>query len=65
MLPPVRQGSCVLSILRYNEVTRIRFLDLLRRTGIGFHVELEEEDFAQIRRCFRISICSARSTTRS
>ena len=31
-------------------LTRIQFLDLLRRTGLGFHVELEDEDFAQIRR---------------
>jgi predicted HTH domain antitoxin len=31
-------------------LTRIQFLDLLRRTGVGFHVELDEEDFAQIRR---------------
>ena len=31
-------------------LTRIQFLDLLRRTGLGFQVELDEEDFAQIRR---------------
>jgi len=31
-------------------LTRIQFLDLLRRTGIGFEVELDDEDFAQIRR---------------
>jgi predicted HTH domain antitoxin len=31
-------------------LTRIRFLDLLRRTGDGFRVELDDEDFAQIRR---------------
>ena len=31
-------------------LTRIRFLDLLHRTGIGFRVELDGEDFAQIRR---------------
>ena len=31
-------------------LTRIQFLDLLRRTGIGFHVEFDDEDFAQIRR---------------
>ena len=31
-------------------LTRIRFLDLLRRTGVGFRVELDDEDFAQIRR---------------
>jgi predicted HTH domain antitoxin len=31
-------------------LTRIQFLEFLRRTGIGFQVELDEEDFAQIRR---------------
>lgn len=31
-------------------LTRIQFLDLLRRAGLGFDVELEDEDFAQIRR---------------
>jgi predicted HTH domain antitoxin len=31
-------------------LTRIQFLDLLGRTDIGFHVELDDEDFAQIRR---------------
>jgi len=31
-------------------LTRIQFLDLLRRTGLGFRVELDDEDFAQIRR---------------
>jgi predicted HTH domain antitoxin len=30
-------------------LTRIEFLDLLGRTGVGFLVELDEEDFAQIR----------------
>lgn len=30
-------------------LTRIEFLDLLRRTGIGFLVELDEEDFEQLR----------------
>jgi len=30
--------------------TRIQFLDLLRRTGVGFRVDLDEEDFAQVRR---------------
>jgi predicted HTH domain antitoxin len=30
-------------------LTRIQFLDLLGRTGVGFRVELDEEDFAQIR----------------
>jgi predicted HTH domain antitoxin len=33
-------------------LTRIQFLDLLRRTGRGFQVELDDEDFAQIR-CWR------------
>jgi predicted HTH domain antitoxin len=32
------------------DLTRIRFLDLLRRTGVGFRVELDDDDFAQIRR---------------
>ena len=32
------------------DLTRIQFLDLLRRTGLGFQVELDGEDFAQIRR---------------
>jgi predicted HTH domain antitoxin len=31
-------------------LTRIQFLDLLRRTGVGFRVDLDDEDFAQIRR---------------
>ena len=31
-------------------LTRIQLLDLLGRTGVGFRVELDEEDFAQIRR---------------
>jgi predicted HTH domain antitoxin len=31
-------------------LTRIEFLDLLRRTGVGFFVELDEEDVAQLRR---------------
>jgi predicted HTH domain antitoxin len=31
-------------------LTRIQFLDLLRRSGVGFRVELDDEDFAQIRR---------------
>ena len=30
-------------------LTRIQFLDLLGRTGVGFRVELDEEDFEQIR----------------
>ncbi len=29
---------------------RIEFLDLLRRSGVGFLVELDEEDFAQLKR---------------
>src|ERR1035437_3830323 len=32
------------------DLTRIQFLDLLRRTDVGFRVELDDEDFAQIRR---------------
>ena len=31
-------------------LTRIQFLDLLQRSGVGFRVELDDEDFAQIRR---------------
>lgn len=31
-------------------LTRIQFLDLLRQTGVGFRVELDAEDFAQLRR---------------
>ena len=31
-------------------LTRIQFLDLLNRAGVGFQVELDDEDFAQIRR---------------
>ncbi|SPF54653.1 hypothetical protein SBA4_6550004 [Candidatus Sulfopaludibacter sp. SbA4] len=31
-------------------LTRIEFLDLLRRTGVGFHVDLDDEDFAMLRR---------------
>ncbi len=30
-------------------LTRIQFLDLLRTSGVGFRVELDEEDFRQIR----------------
>jgi|SRR5271157_4272264 len=31
-------------------LTRIQFLDLLRGSGVGFRVELDDQDFAQIRR---------------
>ena len=31
-------------------LTRIEILDLLRRSGVGFSVDLDEEDFAQLRR---------------
>jgi predicted HTH domain antitoxin len=31
-------------------LTRIEFLSLLDRTGVGFLVELDDEDFAQLRR---------------
>ncbi len=34
-------------------LTRIAFLDLLRRTGVGFNVELEDEDFEMLRRLRR------------
>ena len=30
-------------------LTRIQFLDLLHRSGIGFRVELDEEDFQMLR----------------
>lgn len=29
-------------------LTRIRFLDLLRERGVGFLVELDDEDFLQV-----------------
>ncbi len=31
-------------------LTRIEFLDLLRRSGVGFQVELDDEDFVMLRR---------------
>src|SRR5262249_45361735 len=31
------------------DATRIQFLDLLRRTGVGFQVELDDQDFTQFR----------------
>lgn len=31
-------------------LTRIEFLDLLRRSGVGFLVELDEDDCEQLRR---------------
>jgi predicted HTH domain antitoxin len=31
-------------------LTRVELLDLLGRTGVGFLVELDDEDFAQLRR---------------
>jgi len=34
-------------------LTRIGFLDLLRRTGVGFNGELEDEDFEMLRRLHR------------
>ena len=30
-------------------LTRIQFLDLLRRSGVGFQAELDDDDFAQLR----------------
>jgi predicted HTH domain antitoxin len=30
-------------------LTRLQFLDLLRTSGVGFRVELDDEDFRQIR----------------
>ena len=35
---------------RMLDLTRIQFLDLLHRTSVGFRVDLDEEDFAQLRR---------------
>jgi predicted HTH domain antitoxin len=31
-------------------LTRIEFLDVLRRSGVGFHAELDDEDFRMLRR---------------
>jgi predicted HTH domain antitoxin len=31
-------------------LTRIEFLDLLRQTDVGFRVDLDDEDFEQLRR---------------
>jgi len=31
-------------------LTRIEFLDLLRRSGVGFQVELDDKDFEMLRR---------------
>jgi len=31
-------------------LTRIQFLDLLQRSGVGFRVELDEQDFQTLRR---------------
>ncbi len=31
-------------------LTRIQFLDLLHRSGIGFRVDLDDEDFQMLRR---------------
>ena len=31
-------------------LTRIEFLDLLGRSGVGFQVELDDEDFVMLRR---------------
>jgi predicted HTH domain antitoxin len=31
-------------------LTRIEFLELLRRSGVGFQVELDDEDFQMLRR---------------
>ena len=31
-------------------LTRLEFLDLLRRSGVGFQVELDGEDFEMLRR---------------
>ena len=31
-------------------LTRVEFLDLLRQSGVGFQVELDDEDFQMLRR---------------
>jgi len=31
-------------------LTRLEFLDLLRRSGVGFQVELDDKDFEMLRR---------------
>ena len=31
-------------------LTRVEFLDLLRRSDVGFRVDLDDEDFEQLRR---------------
>jgi predicted HTH domain antitoxin len=31
-------------------LTRIQFLDLLQKSGVGFRVELDEQDFQMLRR---------------
>lgn len=33
-------------------LTRIEFLDLLRRTDVGFRVDLDDQDFDQLRRAY-------------
>ena len=32
------------------DLTRIEFLDLLHRSGVGFPVDLDDQDFEQLRR---------------
>lgn len=34
---------------RMLEITRVQLLDLLNRSGVGFEVELDEDDFAMLR----------------
>jgi predicted HTH domain antitoxin len=42
-------------------LTRIELLDLLRRTGAGFQVELDDEDFQMIRRWRKDQVQNTRS----
>lgn len=41
-------------------LTRVEFLDLLSRTGVGFRVDLDAEDFAQLRRSLDAHVLSGR-----
>ncbi len=45
---------------------RIEFLDLLRRTGVGFRIDLDDQDFEQLKKASNAgrsqSIQSARSS---
>ncbi len=43
------------------ELTRIEFLDLLRRSGVGFHAELDDEDFERLRRKLKLRTAEQQS----